>query len=165
MDVVRLTLTNAGTQEKRNMSGHFREVTSNIPTALSTSSFVRPFPFRCVPSFHFCGHNNNNNASGVTQKQCGTEVDDTSMRAQLKQRKLRAKFPFRRRLGYGLQLVDLLSYLHSESIPGGFVVHRYVQNDTTDGWSRILRNGHVLGGEGALLSFSRKLLRSQPQLP
>lgn len=46
------------------------------------------------------------------------------MRAQLKQRKLRGKFPFRRRLGYALQLVDLLKYLHSESIPGGFVVHR-----------------------------------------
>ncbi|CAM9630348.1 unnamed protein product, partial [Hapterophycus canaliculatus] len=59
-------------------------------------------------------------------QQCGTEVDDTSMRAQLKQRKLRAKFPFRRRLGYGLQLVDLLRYLHTESIPEGFVIHRCV---------------------------------------
>ncbi|CAM9740645.1 unnamed protein product [Scytosiphon promiscuus] len=57
-------------------------------------------------------------------QQCGTEADDTSMRAQLKQRKLRAKFPFRRRLGYGLQLADLLRYLHRGSIRAGFVVHR-----------------------------------------
>eukprot|EP00903_Cladosiphon_okamuranus_P014520 g13468.t1 len=57
-------------------------------------------------------------------QQCGTDVDDTSMRAQLKQRRRRGKFPFRRRLEYALQLVDVLNYLHSESIPGGFVVHR-----------------------------------------
>lgn len=59
-------------------------------------------------------------------QQCGTDVDDTSMKAQLRQRRVRAKLPFRRRLGYGLQLVELLSYLHSESVPGGFVVHRWV---------------------------------------
>ncbi|CAM9165474.1 unnamed protein product [Ectocarpus fasciculatus] len=57
-------------------------------------------------------------------QQCGTDVDDTSMMAELRQRKRRAKFRFRRRLGYGLQLGDLLRYLHSESIPGGFVIHR-----------------------------------------
>lgn len=57
-------------------------------------------------------------------QQCGTDVDDTSMLLQLKQRKLRAKFPFKRRLGFGLQLAELLSYLHRESIPGGFIVHR-----------------------------------------
>ncbi|CAN0404727.1 unnamed protein product [Ectocarpus sp. 12 AP-2014] len=59
-------------------------------------------------------------------QQCGTDVDDTSMIVEFKQRKLRAKFRFRKRLGYGLQLGDLLRYLHSESIPGGFVIHRYV---------------------------------------
>lgn len=57
-------------------------------------------------------------------QQCGTDVDDTSMRAQLRQRKLRAKFPFQRRLEFGLQLAKLLRYLHRESIPGGFIVHR-----------------------------------------
>ncbi|CAM9519526.1 unnamed protein product [Ectocarpus sp. 6 AP-2014] len=57
-------------------------------------------------------------------QQCGTDVDDTSMIAEFKQRKRRAKFRFRKRLGYGLQLGDLLRYLHSESIPGGFVIHR-----------------------------------------
>lgn len=58
-------------------------------------------------------------------QQCGTDIDDTSIRMQLRQRKLRAKFPFRHRLKYGLQLVELLNYLHNESIPGGFIVHRY----------------------------------------
>lgn len=57
-------------------------------------------------------------------QQCGTDVEDTSMKAQIKQRRTRANLPFRRRLVFGLQLAELLGYLHSESIPGGFVVHR-----------------------------------------
>ena len=57
-------------------------------------------------------------------QQCGTDVDDTSIRAQMRQRRLRATFPFKKRLRYALQLAELLRYLHDESVPGGFIVHR-----------------------------------------
>lgn len=45
-------------------------------------------------------------------QQLGTDVDDASIRSRLRQRKVRALFPFRRRLQLGLQLAQLLRYLH-----------------------------------------------------
>lgn len=57
-------------------------------------------------------------------QQLGTNVDDTSMRAQIRTRKVRVSFPFRRRLELGLQLLKLLRYLHWECLPNGFIVHR-----------------------------------------
>lgn len=57
-------------------------------------------------------------------QKCGIDLYDASVLAKYKQGKLRANLPFRRRLEFGLQLAELLRYLHNESIPGGFVVHR-----------------------------------------
>lgn len=45
-------------------------------------------------------------------QQLGTDVDDTSIRMRLRQRRVRMLFPFRRRLQLGLQLAKLLKYLH-----------------------------------------------------
>lgn len=45
-------------------------------------------------------------------QQLGTDVDDTSIRTRIRQRRARVLFPFRRRLQLGLQLAKLLRYLH-----------------------------------------------------
>lgn len=58
-------------------------------------------------------------------QQLGTEYEqDPSIKTQMKQWGSRGKIPFRNRLNFGLQLAKMLRYLHSESIPGGFTVHR-----------------------------------------
>ena len=63
-------------------------------------------------------------------QQCGTDVDEANMKTRMMQRITRNKFPFRKRVDFGVQLAELLKYLHGEGIPGGFVVHRYAHIHT-----------------------------------
>lgn len=57
-------------------------------------------------------------------QQLGTDREDPSLLGRARTRKVRGRFPFRRRLGLGLQLATLLRYLHWEAVPNSFVIHR-----------------------------------------
>lgn len=57
-------------------------------------------------------------------QQLGTDAADAHVLACVRTQRVRKRFPFRRRLDLGLQLVLLLRYLHREAVPNGFVVHR-----------------------------------------
>lgn len=58
-------------------------------------------------------------------QQLGTDAADAhTLLARIRAPRVRKRFPFRRRLDLGLQLIRLLRYLHQEAVPNGFVVHR-----------------------------------------
>ncbi|CAM9442326.1 unnamed protein product [Choristocarpus tenellus] len=57
---------------------------------------------------------------------CGTDApqDEAPLRKMIKRKSLKRQLPFRRRLELGLELAEVLKYLHEDAIPGGCVLHR-----------------------------------------
>ncbi|CAM9680902.1 unnamed protein product [Choristocarpus tenellus] len=54
----------------------------------------------------------------------GTAQQEVPLKMMLKRRRLKRELPFRRRLELGLELAQLIKYLHEDAISGGCVLHR-----------------------------------------